>query len=94
MIQDKFNLEGRVAIVTGGAGLLGVEFSRTLAEAGRYPTTRARRRRCNRVPLSEANNAVQRYGWPALWLCDWSSSLPVLLGCFSQPRLTADVHSL
>ena len=34
MIQDKFKLEGKVAIVTGGAGLLGAEFSRTLAEAG------------------------------------------------------------
>jgi len=34
MIQDKFNLEGRVAVVTGGAGQLGVEFCRTLAEAG------------------------------------------------------------
>jgi len=33
-IQDKFNLEGKVAIITGGAGLLGVEFCRTLAEAG------------------------------------------------------------
>lgn len=33
-IQDKFNLTGRVAVVTGGAGLLGSEFSRTLAEAG------------------------------------------------------------
>ncbi len=33
-IQDKFNLKGRAAVVTGGAGLLGVEFCKTLAEAG------------------------------------------------------------
>ena len=33
-IQQKFDLTGRVAIVTGGVGLLGAEFSRTLAEAG------------------------------------------------------------
>lgn len=29
-----FDLTGRIAIVTGGAGLLGVEFSKTLAQAG------------------------------------------------------------
>ncbi len=33
-IQDKFDLKGRVAVVTGGGGLLGAEFCRTLAEAG------------------------------------------------------------
>lgn len=33
-IQDKFDLRGCVAVVTGGAGLLGAEFCRTLAEAG------------------------------------------------------------
>jgi len=33
-IFDKFDLSGRTAIVTGGAGLLGAEFCRTLAEAG------------------------------------------------------------
>lgn len=33
-IQEKFDLTGRVSLVTGGVGLLGSEFCRTLAEAG------------------------------------------------------------
>src|SRR5512140_3237590 len=33
-IQDKFDISGRVALVTGGVGLLGAEFCRTLAEGG------------------------------------------------------------
>jgi len=33
-IQEKFDLTGRVAVVTGGGGQLGFEFCKTLAEAG------------------------------------------------------------
>ena len=33
-IQDAFDLSGKVALITGGAGLLGREFCRTLSEAG------------------------------------------------------------
>ncbi len=33
-IHEKFDLNGRTAVITGGAGLLGVEFCRTLAQAG------------------------------------------------------------
>ena len=33
-IQEKFDLSGKTAVVTGGSGLLGKEFCRTLAEGG------------------------------------------------------------
>ena len=34
---DRFDLSGRVAIITGGAGLLGVEHARAIAERGGIP---------------------------------------------------------
>jgi NAD(P)-dependent dehydrogenase (short-subunit alcohol dehydrogenase family) len=34
---DKFKLDGRVVIITGGAGLLGQEYSRAIVEAGGVP---------------------------------------------------------
>lgn len=33
-IQEKFDLTGKTAVITGGSGLLGAEFCRTMAEAG------------------------------------------------------------
>ena len=33
-VLDRFNMQGRSVVVTGGAGLLGSGFSRTLAQAG------------------------------------------------------------
>jgi len=36
-IMDKFSLDGRVAIITGGAGLLGVKHAEVIAEQGGIP---------------------------------------------------------
>lgn len=58
-----FNLEGRIAIITGGAGLLGTKHAEILAQAGATPVL---------IDLAIANPAVraesisQEFGVPAL----------------------------
>jgi NAD(P)-dependent dehydrogenase (short-subunit alcohol dehydrogenase family) len=48
-LDQLFDLTGRVALVTGGAGLLGMEFCRTLAQAGAQVVS---------VDLAEPNNGL------------------------------------
>lgn len=57
-----FDLTGRVAVVTGGAGLLGAEFCRTLAEAG----ARLVIADLNRQAVEETAQNLQRSGHAAI----------------------------
>ena len=36
-VLDNFKLEGQVVIITGGAGMLGRQYARAIAEAGGIP---------------------------------------------------------
>ncbi len=37
LVQDKYRLEGKVVIITGGAGLLGIQHAKAIAEMGGVP---------------------------------------------------------
>jgi 2-deoxy-D-gluconate 3-dehydrogenase len=63
-IQDLFQLQGRVAVVTGGAGLLGAAFARTLAEAGAQVVVADR----NTAAAGEVTAALNGAGFTALAL--------------------------
>ena len=61
-ILDKFNLAGKVSIVTGGTGLLGTEFCRTLAEAGSAVVILD----INQGKLAEVEASLKAQGYQAL----------------------------
>lgn len=61
-IFDKFDLKGRVAVVTGGAGQLGREFCRTLAEAGAAVVVAD----LAAGPAEETARALHSAGYPAI----------------------------
>lgn len=44
MIREEFDLSGKVALITGGTGVLGSEMARGLAEAGAYVAVLGRRK--------------------------------------------------
>lgn len=53
MIKDEFDLGGKVAIITGGTGVLGGEMARGLAEAGAYVAVLGRRREAGEKLVDE-----------------------------------------
>ena len=61
-IQEKFDLTGRVAVVTGGVGLLGVEFCKTLAESGAAVAVVD----LNTLASQEAADTLTKSGYQAL----------------------------
>jgi len=65
-IFDKYDLQGRVAVITGGAGMLGVKHAEAIASAGGTPVL---------IDLFEeqavkvADSLNKTYGIPALAIC-------------------------
>ncbi len=85
-VLNQFRLEGRVALITGGAGVLGTMFARTLAEAGARTwiadiaedRARAAAETLNRDGLSAAAVAVDVMS---------RASLEAALACVGQPDI-------
>jgi NAD(P)-dependent dehydrogenase (short-subunit alcohol dehydrogenase family) len=53
MIKDEFDLSGRVALITGGTGILGSEMATGLAEAGAYIAVLGRRKEAGERLVNE-----------------------------------------
>jgi NAD(P)-dependent dehydrogenase (short-subunit alcohol dehydrogenase family) len=58
-VRDLFDLTGRVAIITGGAGMLGTRFAETIAELGGHPVLFD----VNSAALANAERAITSK-WP------------------------------
>ncbi len=64
-VRDQFELTGRVAIITGGAGLLGVQHAEAIAEMGGIPVLLDLR---GELAVTHAERIAKAYGTSALGL--------------------------
>ena len=62
MIREEFDLSGKVALITGGTGILGSEMARGLAEAGAYVAVLGRRKEAG----EELANKLKVKGYKAI----------------------------
>lgn len=78
-LKEAFDLSGRVAVITGGAGLLGVKHAEAVAELGAIPVLVDI---ADQAVRARADDIAKRYGVRALGLtCDITSDEDVTALC-------------
>ena len=66
-IEQRFSLQGKVALVTGASSGLGAHFARTLADAGATVVAAARRREKLQALVQQSTMLVARR-WRLPWM--------------------------